>query len=153
QLSDLDKLSSRIGEGQCDGQGQGERMSDQIGSQGPQYGLGMGEKIGKETTPYKRDPTKAKTRYDSAKVIGQYLFSGPQVGGQASAEAVSAGMAAIRDAQDAVDREEIPRQYEPVAKEYFERLAGLLKARNGGAAKEAAPAPAGKPAPAPGGDE
>ena len=64
---------------------------------------------------------------------------GPQVRGEASAEALTAAAAQVRDALDAIEREEVPRQYRKVLQEYFERLAGLVRAKqetSGGAQPE-----------------
>lgn len=54
------------------------------------------------------------------------LIDGPQIRGAASREALAAAEAEARDALDAVEREEVPRQYRKVLQEYFERLAGLV---------------------------
>jgi hypothetical protein len=129
QLSDLEKLRDNVCQGNCQGNRPGCRPGDRIGKQGPQAGLGLGERIGKEKTAYQTDPTKAKTRFQGGTVIGQMLVDGPQVRGAASAEALSAAAAQVRDALDAIEREEVPRQYRKVLQEYFERLAGLVRAK------------------------
>ena len=74
-------------------------------------------------------------RYQSGTIIGQLLIDGPQVKGQVSKDVVGAALSQIRDAQDAVERQEIPRQYEKVAKEYFGRLTGVLRERGGAAGR------------------
>ncbi len=95
-------------------------------------------------------PTKANVRAQGATIIGQMLVDGPQMRGQATAEARDAVSSAQRDAQDAIDRDEIPRQYQGAVQKYFEQLAGLL--REGASATEkpaddGKPAAEGKPAP------
>ena len=59
-------------------------------------------------------------------IIGQTLIDAAQIKGEAGAEARDAVNSAVRDATDAVERNQIPRQYERVLKVYFERLAGLI---------------------------
>ncbi len=125
QLSDLDNLRGDVCEGgMCNRFGRGR--PGPIGMQGPQYGRGIGARIGQEKVAYGRDPTKAKTRFNSGAVIGTMLVDGPQVGGEASREDLEAAHAEVRDAQDAIERQEVPRQYDKVLREYFERLAGLV---------------------------
>ena len=58
---------------------------------------------------------------------GQMLVDGPQIKGQANAELREAVGAATRDAQDAIDRDQVPRQYQSAVQKYFEQLAGLLR--------------------------
>ena len=67
-----------------------------------------------------------KSKNRGGQIIGQMLIDAPQIKGEAAAEAREAVNSAVRDATDAVERNEIPRQYERVLKEYFERLAGLI---------------------------
>jgi hypothetical protein len=128
QLADLDQARDNIGEGKCQGPGKG-KPGDKIGEQGPQYGLGMGERIGKEASPHKFNPEKAKTRYEGGVVIGQVLVSGPQSRGEASDKVYDAALSEVRDAEDAVEQTNLPRQYHKSAKAYFEQLAGLLESR------------------------
>jgi hypothetical protein len=102
-------------------------MPGRIGPQGPNYGLGIGSRIGKERIAHATQATKVKSKIQGGTIIGQMLVDGPQVKGQASAEAREAVTSAARDAQDAVDRDEVPRQYHGAVRKYFEQLAGLLE--------------------------
>jgi hypothetical protein len=135
QLSDLENLRDDVCQGRCQGKYGRGKPGSKIGLQGPQAGLGMGERIGKEKTPYKLDPTKAPTRFQGGTIIGQMLVDGPQVRGQASAEVLGAAQAELRDALDAIEREEVPRQYRKALQEYFERLAGLVREKQAAAGK------------------
>lgn len=140
QLSDMENRRDNICQGgQCPGGDQFGKggLPGQIGQQGPNAGLGLGERIGREKVAYGRDPTKAPTRYEGGTIIGRMLVEGPQVRGEASAEEVAADASAVRDALDAVERENVPRQYQRVTQTYFERLAGLLRARHLAADKPA----------------
>jgi hypothetical protein len=128
QLSDLDQLRDDVCQGNCHGNCPGSGRGDRrIGPQGPRAGYGIGSRIGQQKTPYQTDPTKAKTRFQGGTVIGQMLIDGPQIRGEASAATLTTAAAQVRDALDAIEREEVPRQYRKVLQEYFERLAGLVK--------------------------
>ena len=124
QLSDLQNMRDGVCQGNyC----RGNYGNRKIGPQGPNYGLGIGSRIGKERTAHGLDPTKAKTRARGGTIIGQMLVDGPQIKGQANAELREAVGAATRDAQDAIDRDQVPRQYQSAVQKYFEQLAGLLR--------------------------
>ncbi len=71
-------------------------------------------------------PTKIEGQIQQGPIIGQMLMDASnQTRGEASATATAAVQSAVRDAQDAVEREDIPRQYHNAVREYFDRLAGL----------------------------
>ncbi|MFH1745570.1 MAG: hypothetical protein ABIG44_00865 [Planctomycetota bacterium] len=123
QMADLQDMRDSV----CNGNYcRGARPGDKVGPQGPNYGLGIGARIGKERTPHAMTPTKAKSRGRGGTIIGQMLVDGPQVRGEATAEVQNTVNAAQRDAQDAIDRDTVPRQYHGAVQKYFEQLAGLL---------------------------
>ncbi|TWT45423.1 hypothetical protein RAS1_18480 [Phycisphaerae bacterium RAS1] len=122
QLSELDKLRSGVCKGGfCNKPG--DRPGE--GGQGSGAGLGYGSRIGKEKKAHSYDPSKANVKLQGGEVIGQTLIDGAQMRGEAAADAREAIRSAIREAEDAVEREPVPRQYDRVVREYFERLAGL----------------------------
>lgn len=127
QLADLQDLK----QGTCEGGGQlqapqrKDMDQNQIGGQGPQVGLGYGAQTGKQRAAHGMDPTKAKTITQRGEIIAQMEFDGPQVKGEASEAISDAVNAALRDAQDAVDNNRVPRQYQRVFQSYFDQLAGL----------------------------
>lgn len=140
RLAELENLKEDVAAGNCQGR---DCENNRVGPQGPNVGLGEGSRIGRERTPHQYKVEKAKSRMQRGKIIGQTLVGGQQVKGHADAEASETVAAALRDAAEAIDREELPRQYESVQRQYFDRLAGLA-AR----AKDAPPAdkpPASKP--------
>lgn len=125
QLSELNSLKdSMLGQGDGNGPSSGEPG---MGRQGSNYGQGYGAGIGKERVPFQYKPSKANTRVQGGQIIAQLLVDGPQMRGEASAEVRDAVAAAARDAEDAVERGAIPRQYHNVTRRYFEALAGLRK--------------------------
>lgn len=134
ELSELKELKA----GMCRNPGRRSDNGDQIGQQGPQEGLGYGAHTGKKAAAHGMKSTKAPSKITAGEIIGQMLIDGPQVKGELSAEVVAAVNAATRDATDAIEREEVPRQYEKVLREYFESLAGLVD----GAKQAPAEAPA-----------
>ncbi len=123
QLSELQNLRDKVCEGSCSGKG--DKPSDKIGGQGPNYGQGYGSRIGKEKQSHGLKPSKENTKNQGGAIIGQMLVDGPQVKGQASAEVQDAVNAAVRDAEDAIQQNRFPRQYDRVMREFYERLAGL----------------------------
>jgi hypothetical protein len=124
QLAELEDLKAGVcqGAGKC----QGPPDPNKIGQQGPQEGYGYGSRIGKERAAHGLKASKANTRTQGGQIIGQMLIDGPQVRGEATAEVTEAVNSAVRDAENAVEREEVQRQYERVVRLYFERLAGLM---------------------------
>lgn len=132
-LSDLDQLKHGVCQGNF-----GRRWcprSDEVGGQGLNKGFGYGAKTGKKAAAFGYKSTKVKSKLRSGEIIGEMLVDGPMIKGDVSAEAREAVNAAQRDAADAIEREEVPRQYEKVLREYFERLAGLAGASPAGSVK------------------
>jgi hypothetical protein len=126
QLAELRNLR----EGVCKGgfcRKPGGQVSDQIGNQGPNEGLGYGSRIGKEKGAHDFRPDKVRSPQHAGEIIGQMLIDGPQTRGEASAEARDTVNSAVRDASDAIERQDVPRQYERVLRLYFESLAGLVQ--------------------------
>ena len=126
QISDFEDMRDSVCKGgMCPG-GQCGRPG-RLGLQGPNAGLGLGERVGKERVAYSRKPTKVKSRFQSGTVIGRMLVEGPQVRGEATADEYAAAQSEVRDALDNVEREDVPRQYHKSLRAYFERLAGLMQ--------------------------
>ncbi len=138
-LAEIRNLQQQIGQGKCQG-GKPGQESDQIGNQGPQYGRGYGSQIGKEKAAHQMAPSRVRGKQTAGQIIGQQLVDGEQIRGEAQAGVRDAVNAALRDATDAIERETVPRQYERVAREYFEGLAGLV------GSAPSSPAPPEKPA-------
>lgn len=128
QLSELNSLKDSILNGSnCKGCGKGECRGNcnGMGPQGGNYGQGYGSRTGKERVAFQYRPSKADTRVQGGQIIAQMMIDGPQMRGEATAEAKEAVASAVRDAEDAVERGAIPRQYHNVTRKYFEALAGL----------------------------
>ncbi|MBK8914732.1 MAG: hypothetical protein IPM64_09080 [Phycisphaerales bacterium] len=126
QLAELDQLRKGMNDpGDQQGFGKQKPDNDPNGT-GPQYGLGMGPGTGKERRAHQMKTERVKPQITGGEIIGQMLFDGPQVKGQSSAQVRDAVIAAVRDATDAINRDEVQRQYERAVREYFDGLAGLV---------------------------
>lgn len=139
KLSELDEMKSGICEGNCPNPG---KDGDSQGAGKPVQGWGDRDK---QRMAHQMKNEKAKSKLSGGKIIGQMLVSGEQVKGEATAEIQEAVTAAVRDATDAVNRDEVPRQYERTLRNYFDRLAGLAgenpKAATGADKSEKSPRP------------
>lgn len=124
QLAELEDLKEGVCQGNCRGWRPGDPNS--VGRPGPNPdGQGYGA-VPKQRAAHQYRATKAKTRTQGGQIIGQMLIDGPQIKGEAGAEVTEAVSAAKRDAEDAIERDEVPRRYQRVVQSYFDRLAGLI---------------------------
>lgn len=143
QLNQLQDLKDGISRGQCEGDGQGFNRDpidpNKIGQQGGNKGYGYGSRIGKERGAHNYRSDRSGSQNQRGDIIGQMLIDGPQVRGEARAEAVDAVGVAVAEAQDAIEREDVPAQYHRVVQEYFERLAGLQSRMQAPASNEPSP--------------
>ena len=102
----------------CGGSGMSQRRGGGMGR------LGQGRGGIAPSTPtdvgFKVHREKVKTAEGA--IIGQFLVDGKQVKGEASKEFVEVIAAAERDATETINRDRIPRQFQKVVKEFFERL-------------------------------
>lgn len=121
QLSELDNLRNSVcqqgGAGQCQG--------------GNTPGMGMGRGIGaaprpdKAATAHDLAPVAARGPLSKGAIIGQILVDSPATDESATAEVKDAVAADYRDAQNAIERNQYPRQYHNAIREYFERYSQL----------------------------
>ncbi len=138
QADRLGKLRDDLSCGRKPGEGEGD---EQPGGQGPEYGHGYGARIGEKKTPHATTPEKANVKTKGGQVIGRMLVNGPAYRGEATAEELAAAQAEVHDALEAVEREDVPRQYQRVVQEYFDRLAGLAGEREKSASPTTQPSP------------
>jgi hypothetical protein len=123
QLAELKNLKAGVCQGgNCRGPGD----PNSVGRPGPRPGYGYGPSGDKQRGAHGYKSVKEKTRTQGGKIIGQMLIDGPQIKGEANAEVTNAVNSAVRDAEDAIEREQVPRQYQRVVQAYFEQLAGLM---------------------------
>jgi len=127
QLAELDELKGRVCEGNCRGWRPGDPNS--VGRPAPNPGQGYGA-CPRERAPHAYKATRAKGPMQPGQIIGQMFIDGPQVKGAATTEALEVLASELRDAEEAIERDEVQRQYQRVVQMYFEQLAGLLSGRS-----------------------
>lgn len=122
QMSELRKLGEQIGEG---GFGQCEKPGEQPGGSGNQYGKGYGAGAGKERSAFDLKNERADTKYSRGRNIGKMEVDAGQLRGMSIAQLGEAVPAVTREAQEAIERDEVPPQFHRLVQGYFESLAGL----------------------------
>ncbi len=137
KLSELDDMKRDLGDQsqdsspgpckQCNGSGMrsdgspcGACEGDGIGPGGRGRGAGQRARDAEGDVDFERKRAKVKQR--EGVVIGQYFEKGEQLKGEAKAPYLEAVRAAVRDASDAIEREQVPRAYQRAVKNYFNRL-------------------------------
>lgn len=126
QLAELDRLRNQMNNPDGRQDGPMPDKDDERRGTGPNYGRGMGTGTGKDRRAHQMKVERVKPQITGGEIIGQMLFDGPQVKGQSTAKVRDAVIAAVRDATDAINRDEVQRQYERAVREYFDGLAGLV---------------------------
>jgi hypothetical protein len=139
---------NKDGDGECKGgnggwkPGSSEKFGKGNGG-GPGHGNHASPKA--EATDYKTEKTKANGKTGAGPIIGSRLVYGEQVKGE-SVEEFKAGVeAGQQEMAEAIDGQDIPREYQDAVKHYFGNLAKKVTAEGG---KPATPAPAGDAKPA-----
>lgn len=123
--AELDELGD-LRESLCRGNGSGRGNRNGIGTQGPQAGLGRGRRIGEKRVAHGYRKTRVRGARHPGEIIGQMVVDAPLVKGQVQTQVREVVEAAVREADDAIERERIPHQYQRVIRNYFLSLAGLV---------------------------
>lgn len=128
QISELDQLRDDLAQAPPPPAFNQPRRKDGPIGRGPGQGegLGRGARPEGQRAAHRMNTSKVKAPQNQGRIIGQMLVDGPQAKGESLAEARNAVAAATRDAEEAIEREDVPRQYDRVLRAYFERLAGLV---------------------------
>jgi hypothetical protein len=131
----------------CNGKGQGKwnnKSSNKLGNGSGGGGRSRGGASPKaEATDYKTEKTKANVKTGQGPIIGSRLVYGEQVKGESVAEFTAGVEAGQQEMAEAIDGQQIPREYQDAVKHYFGNLAAKVKQD---AAKPAAPTGDAKPA-------
>lgn len=147
KLSELDDMKRDLGDQspdsspgpckQCNGSGMrsdgspcGACEGDGMGPGGRGRGAGQRARDTQGAVDFERKRAKVKQR--EGVVIGQYFEKGEQLKGEAKAPYLEAVRAAVRDASDAIEREQVPRAYQRAVKNYFNRLGERAETMAGG---------------------
>lgn len=125
------------------GKGQGawrEGDSSAMGSGSGGPGKGNGASPESEAVDYTTEKVKANTQTTQGPIIGSRLVYGEQVKGESRAQFEAVVEASEKEAAEALDTMQIPREYHDAVKHYFGTLQDKVKKD-----KPAAPAPAAGP--------
>ncbi len=121
--AELEELSE-LREGLCRGvSGRGKK--GKIGRQGPQYGLGRGRRIGEKRVAHGYRKTRVRGARHPGQIIGQMVVDAPLVKGQVQTQVREVVEASVREADDAIERERIPQQYQRVIRNYYRNRKAL----------------------------
>lgn len=120
---------------QCGGTGRSGAGGDRQGSgsgMGKKIGQGRGGKAEQEQTDVAFKTERQKVHTGKGAIIGQFLFEGEQIPGEASSKLAQTVSAAEREASDLIHRDRVPRQYHKAVKAYFSNMKRDLKGAKGG---------------------
>jgi hypothetical protein len=134
-------------EGECKNGGRGgwkpgSATKKGSGTGGPGQSSGGGNTVG-EARDFTTEKKKAVVKTTDGPIIGQRLVYGEQVKGESVEQFKAAMEAGEQEAAEAIDEQQIPREYHDAVKHYFGRLADKVKA---GSAAPATPTPTTPPA-------
>lgn len=104
---------------------------------GRQPGQGRGGKAEQEQTDVAFKTERQKLHTGKGAIVGQFLFDGEQIPGEAASKLSETVSAAEREASDLIHRDRVPRQYHKAVKAYFSNMKRDLKSDKAGGGKEA----------------
>ncbi len=104
------------GTGQCNGGGADGQKPGPGGR-----GRGAGQR-GQKDIDVAFQKRRAKVEQRQGAVIGQWFVKGDQIKGESKAQYLEAVQSAVRDASDALEKDQVPRAYQKAVKNYFDRL-------------------------------
>lgn len=135
EMSQLDAAASAMADAKKDIEGgQGGKPGNQDG-RGGQKGGGMGREPGQgrggraeqEESALAFKTEKQKVHTGKGAIVGQLVFEGEQIPGEASSELSKTVAAAEREASDLIHRDRVPRQYHKAVRSYFSKVNRDLK--------------------------
>jgi len=91
----------------------------------PAQGRGGRAEQEESTVAFKTERQKVHT--GKGAIVGQLVFEGEQVPGEASSELTKTVAAAEREASDLIHRDRVPRQYHKAVRSYFSKVNRDLK--------------------------
>jgi hypothetical protein len=135
-LKDLEKSMGELAEGMgecpgCKGQGcsmcngkgpwrEGESLSRSMGMGGP--GAGQGHVAESKKTDTKEEKTRAKSKTGQGPVIASWYIQDSQVKGESVREFSATARSAAQQADESMEEQHVPREYQNVVKRYFSQL-------------------------------
>ena len=88
---------------------------------------GRGGRAEQEEAPVAFKTERQKVYTGKGAIVGQLVFEGEQVPGEASSELSKTVAAAEREASDLIHRDRVPRQYHKAVRSYFSKVKRDLK--------------------------
>jgi hypothetical protein len=119
KIAQLQRAQGQIGQPGQPQQKPGNATRD-LGNIGRGFGPNSEQRVA-----HQMKPEVVRGQLSAGRIIGQMLVDTPPGDEEATAQSREAVGSAVRDAQDAIEREQVPRQYHESMQRYFERLAGL----------------------------
>ena len=115
----------------CNGTGgrgnQGDGEQGAGSGMGRQPGQGRGGKAEQEKTDVAFRTEKQKLYTGKGAIIGQFLFDGEQIPGEATSNLSETVSASEREASELIHRDRLPRQYHRAVRAYFSSMKRDLK--------------------------
>ncbi len=109
------------GSGMCQGMGQGRQGMGRGSGMGADPGQGEGNIAPSQVTDFRLQNERTPVKTGKGSIVSQQFVDGEQFKGEVSEAFREAAISAQREVTDAVNREEIPRQYQSSVREYFTR--------------------------------
>ena len=94
---------------------------------GREPGQGRGGRAEQEQAAVAFKTERQKVHTGKGAIVGQLVFEGEQVPGEASSELTKTVAAAEREASDLIHRDRVPRQYHKAVRSYFSKVKRDLK--------------------------
>ena len=94
---------------------------------GTEPGQGRGGRAEREEAAVAFKTERQKVHTGKGAIVGQLVFEGEQVPGEASSELSKTVAAAEREASDLIHRDRVPRQYHKAVRSYFSKVKRDLK--------------------------
>lgn len=114
------------GEGRMPGQGgnrpwqPGEKRGAGNGTGGP--GSGNGQTPGHEEAPFQLQNEQQQVRRKGGQIIGTQLVPGASLKGESRAALISALPSAVESAEEAIESQQVPLEYQNAVRRYYERV-------------------------------
>lgn len=115
--------SGKQGEKPCSAcGGKGGKSGQSAGGMGTDPAQGRGGRAESEPAQVAFKSERQKVHTGKGAIVGQLVFEGEQIPGEATSEISKAVAAAEREASDAIHRDRVPRQYQKAVRSYFSKL-------------------------------
>lgn len=136
-MADAKKDIEQKGQGGSSGnQGNKPGQPGNNGGMGRDPAQGRGGRAEQEQAPVAFKTEKQKVHTGKGAIVGQLVFEGEQIPGEASSELSKTVAAAEREASDLIHRDRVPRQYHKAVRSYFSKVKRDFKGDKGSSDKD-----------------